>query len=147
MKFTIKTYKFSKIENHFKQNNFFCVCNTKTTKNNIQTTQKLKKLNLKSYKLYKTLTQRIFKNSIYKNQKFLMNGLIVIVIPQTNLTLNTLSQLNEIATTIGIKINNKIYSIDQLSSFINFKYNKDAANLLKTMKICLKPLKIITYKG
>jgi hypothetical protein len=145
VKFNIKTYKLSKIESNFRQNNFFLLCNTKTTKNNLQTTQKLKKLNLKSYKLYKTLTQRIFKDSIYGNQKFLMNGLVMLVIPEAVLTLNTLSQLNEVAAVIALKVNNKIYSIEQLNSIIKFKYNNDSANLLRTMKICLKPLKIINY--
>jgi hypothetical protein len=145
VKFNIKTYKLSKIESNFRHNNLLLLCNTKTTRNNLRTTQKLKKLNLKSYKLYKTLTQRIFKDSIYGNQEFLINGLVMLVIPEVALTLNTLSQLNEVATVIALKVNNKIYSIDQLNSIIKFKYNKDSANLLRTMRICLKPLRIINY--
>lgn len=136
-------YKLSKIQNHFKRDNLFFVCTTRTTTNSIQTIQKLKKLNLKSSKLYKTLTQQVFKNSIYGNQKFLINGLITLMIPETTLTLDTLSQLNKIMTVIGVKINNKIYSINQLNSLIELKYSHGSADLLKTMKICLKPLKIV----
>ena len=145
VKFSIKTYKLSKIENQFKHNHFFFVCNTTTTKNNIETTQKLKKLNLQPYGLYKTLTRRVFLDSIYVNHMFLINGLVMLVIPETTLTSTTLLQLNDIVTVVGVKINSKIYSITQLNSLTKFKYNEDCVNLIQTLRASLKTVKIFNY--
>ena len=141
VKFTIKTYKLSKIKKHFKKSHFFFLYNTITPKNNIKTTQELKKLDLKYYKLYNTLTRQTLKNSIYQNYQPLINGLVMLVLPRTTINLNTLAHLNDIVTLTGIKINNKIYSTKQINPFIKFEYVKDYTNLVKTIKSSLKQLK------
>jgi len=145
VKFSIKAYKLLKIKNQFKHNHLLLLCNATTTKNNIEITQKLKKLNLQSYSLYKTLARRIFANSIYQNHFVLINGLVTIVAPKSTLTLATLARLNEVVTTVALKIDTKIYSITQLSSSIKFKYPDDCANLMKTLRISLKKIKKMNY--
>ena len=83
----------------------------------------------------------MFNCSIYENHKFLINGLVMLVIPETNITLKTLTQLNEIVTVISIKMNNKIYSVNQINSQTTFKYKNDNMNLTKTLKLVLKNIK------
>lgn len=65
----------------------------------------------------------------------------MLVIPETNVTLKTLTQLNEIVTVISIKMNNKIYSVNQINSQTTFKYKNDNMNLTKTLKLVLKNIK------
>jgi|JI61114BRNA_FD_contig_121_56663_length_8984_multi_7_in_0_out_0_8 hypothetical protein len=140
MKFTVKSYKLTKIENYFKISNFFFLANTITPKNNIKTAQELKKSNLNYYKLYNTLTKRIIKNSIFYNYQPLINGLIMIVIPQDNK--NIKPRINEFIILLGVKLNNKIYSVDQIRSIIKFDFKKDYLNLIKASKVTLKQIEL-----
>ena len=140
MKFTVKSYKLTKIKNYFKTSNFFFLANTITPKNNIKTAQELKKSNINYYKLYNTLTKRILKNSIYSNYQPLINSLVMIVIPQDNT--NIKPRINELIVLLCVKLNNKIYSTDQIRSTIKFYYNEDYFNLIKTSKTSLKKIEL-----
>ena len=80
-------------------------------------------------------------NSIYQNYTSLINGLVMMVLPKTTMNLNTLAQFNDIVTLVGVKINNKIYSIKQINLVIKFNYVKDSLNLIKTVKLSLRVLK------
>ena len=140
MKFTVKSYKLTKIENYFKTSNFFFLANTITPKNNIKTAQELKKLNINYYKLYNTLTKRILKNSIYHNYRPLINSLVMIIIPQDNK--NIKPRTNELITLLSVKLNNKIYPTNILRLTIKFNYKDDYLNLVKTSKIALKQIEL-----
>lgn len=140
MKFTVKSYKLTKIGNYFKISNFFFLANTITPKNNIKTAQELKKLNINYYKLYNTLTRRIFKNSIYHNYQPLVNSLVMVIIPQGNK--NIKPRINELITLLSVKLNNKIYSTNQIQPTIKFNYRDDYLNLMKTSKIALKQMEL-----
>jgi hypothetical protein len=65
----------------------------------------------------------------------------MIVIPKNTMNLNTLAQFNDTVTLVGVKINNKIYSINQLNLVIKFKYMKDSLDFIKTVKLSLRVLK------
>lgn len=65
----------------------------------------------------------------------------MIVLPKTTLNLKILAQFNDIVTLVGVKINNKIYSIKQINLIIKFKYKKDSLNLVKTISMSLRALK------
>lgn len=140
MKFTVKNYKLTKIKKYFKNYNFFFLANTITPKNNINTAQELKKLNLNCYKVHNNLTIRIIINSIYYNYQPLINSLIMIAVPQKNESIKP--HISEFITLLGVKLNNKIYSANQLNSTIKFNYSEDYLSIIKTLKISLKPTKI-----
>ena len=116
------------------------MANTITPKNNINTAQELKKLNLNCYKVHNYLTVRIVINSIYYNYQPLINSLIMIAVPQKDE--NIKPHRSEFVTLLGVKLNNKIYSANQLNSNIKFNYNEDYLSIIKTLKISLKPTKI-----
>ena len=141
MKFTVKTYKHSALKICFKKFRFFFLYNTIVEKNNFKILQELKTLELRHCKLYNTLTIIIMQNSIYQNYTSLINGLVMMVLPKTTMNLNTLAQFNDIVTLVGVKINNKIYSIKQINLVIKFNYVKDSLNLIKTVKLSLRVLK------
>lgn len=141
MKFTVKTYKHLTLKIYFKEFGFFFLYNTIVQKNNFKIPQELKTLELRHCKLYNTLAIIIMQNSIYRNYTSLINGLVMIVLPKTTMNLNTLVQFNDIVTPVGVKINNKIYSIKQINLVIKFKYMKDSLDLIKTVKLSLRVLK------
>ena len=144
MKLHIKKYKLLKTRKIFKKVSFFLLYNTTTPTNNIKINQELKKLNLTYYKLHNNLTKQIFKNSIYTNYQPLLNGLIILIFPKTPVNLKELKKLNNILTLIGVKINNKIYPINNIESLNNLHYDKTYLNLLKTLKISLKSIKVLS---
>ena len=141
VKFTVKTYKYLTLKTYFKKFRFFFLYNTTIQKNNFKITQELKKLELKYWKLYNTLTVLIMQTSIYRNYTSLINGLVMIVRPNVSMTLNTLAQFNDILTLVGIKVNNKLYSSKQINLIIEFEYIKDFLGLIKTAKFSLRVLK------
>ena len=69
----------------------------------------------------------------------------MIVLPKTTLNLKILAQFNDIVTLVGVKINNKIYSIKQINLIIKFKYKKDSLNLVKTISLSLRALKFSSF--
>jgi hypothetical protein len=141
VRFSVKTYKHLALKTYFKKFRFFFLYNTIVQKNNFKIPQELKNLELKHCKLYNTLTIIIMQNSIYRNYTSLINGLVMIVIPKNTMNLNTLAQFNDTVTLVGVKINNKIYSINQLNLVIKFKYMKDSLDFIKTVKLSLRVLK------
>ena len=140
MKFTVKTYKLTKIKNYFKTSNLLFLPNTITQRNNIKTAQELKKLNIIWYRLYNTLTKRILKNSIHCNYQPLINSLTMSVIPQKYEDIN--ARENKRITILSVKLNNKIYLIDQIQLTIKFDYKYDYLNTVKTLKFALKQIKL-----
>jgi hypothetical protein len=110
----------------------------------MKTTQELKKLKLKCYKLYNALTKLTLKTSIYQNFIPLIRGLVILVSPNFTLNLFTLIHLNDVVTLVGVKINNSIYSNTQIKAIIKFEYNQDILNLIKTIKISLRFFKLLT---
>ena len=142
MEFTLKAYKLSKIKNYFKEYHFFFIYNTFIQKNDIKITQELKKLNLKSSKLYNTLTKLILKKSIYQKYLSIIRGLVSLMLPKTFINLTTLAILSETVTLLGLKINNKIYSKEQISFILKFDYSTNLLNLTKTFHVFLSFIKL-----
>lgn len=140
MKFTVKNYKLTKIKNYFKKSNFLFLASTITPKNNIKTAQEFKKLNLNYYKLYNTVTKRVLINSIYHNYQSLINSLVMVAVPHKNKSIKP--PISDLIILLGIKLNNIIYSTNQIHSTVKFNYNEDYINVMKTLKFTLKPTKV-----
>jgi hypothetical protein len=137
MKFNIKTYKFLKVKNYFKNSHCFFLYNTVVQKNNIINAQYFKKIELKHYKLYNSLTKLIFSSSIYKKYISLIISLLIMIFPDTSSKLVQIPHTNNTLSLIGIKINNKIYSSKQIDHFFIFNYKKNVLNLMQTLKAAL----------
>lgn len=144
MKFTIKTHKFLKIKNYFKTSHFFFISNSITPKNNILITQKLKKLNLKSCKFDNNLVKFAFRNSIYSNYLPIIKSLIKLILYNPTINIKALLNLTEL-TLIGLKLNNKLYSIKQINLPIKFNYIKNCNILMKLVKIILKQIQSFNF--
>ena len=138
VKFCIKNYKLLKTKKIFKGIHFFLIYNTTNSSNNINLNKNLKRFNLEHYKLKNNITKQILKNSLFKNYKFLIKGLVILIFPKTDVNLKKLKTLS---TLIGIKLNNKIYSINQIDNLNSLNYNQNCLNFLKTIKRSLKTFK------
>jgi hypothetical protein len=130
MKFNSKNHKILKTENYLKNNNlFFFFSGINQNSNNwIKTEQGLKNMNFSYYKIFNRTSTKIFNNSIYKNNKFTINGIIFFIKPSYNdFQLSKKNILNlEKFIFLAFKLNNRIYSANQLkhSNFLNYYNNK-----------------------
>jgi hypothetical protein len=126
MKFSSKDYKTIKTKNYLKNNNLFFIFNgiNQNSSNWIKTEQELKNKNFNYYKIVNKTSTRIFKNSIYKNSEHTINSITFFMKPDFNNTLLSKKILFNIETFVflAIKINNKIYSINQMKYVNSLNY-------------------------
>lgn len=151
MKFKLKEYKFSKIKNYIKVNDFFFIYNSNNLnlKDWISIEQEFKNLNLEYYKIYNTVSKKTLENSIYTNFKPLINGLVILIKPnaKTKVQFQTFLNLNNVLVTVGIKLNKKIYNTTQLKNLHSLEYKTNMAILVKSLKTSLKiPYKYTKFK-
>jgi hypothetical protein len=131
MKLNIKNYKINKTKNYIKNHNLFLVINGINLKSSewIFIEQHFKNANFLYYKIFNNAARKIFRNSIYKNNESIINGITVFIKPDKkqitkNLFLSTFNNL--IFDIISLKLNNKIYNTNQLKNLysLNYKENK-----------------------
>ena len=150
MEFELKTYKSFKIKYYLKKNNLFFLYSTTSldSKNWLPIEQTLKKSNLNYYRLSNTLATKTIKASIYINFKQFIHSLTMFVCPKstTPLKLKNLINLEKVLTLLGIKLNNKIYSISQLKNLISLNYNFNVLQLFQFFVIYLISIFKVTQK-
>lgn len=126
MKLNFKNYKIIKTKNYIKKNNFFFIFNTinQNSNNRIKNEQNLMILNCSYYKIFNKTSNIVFENSIYKNSNSLINNIVVFLKVKINdVIFNKNSIINlEPYIFLALKLNNKIYSINQFKLLNSFKY-------------------------
>ena len=144
MEFNNKHYKFKKTKVYLKQESIFFICtsNNLNSKNNLKFKQTLKKKNLTCLTIRNELAKKFLKKSIFKNFSILINGPVCFIKPEHPLkveeTLKTLTNINDSITMIGLKINNKIYSMNQIKTLNLLNYSKNVINFTKTLNTLTK---------
>ena len=148
MHFTLKSYQILKLKNYFKNKSLFIVfhCAKLNLKDWMKTEQKLKKLKLSYFKPLNKITVKELKNSIYSNYSSIINGSVLFVSFEAGKDSQEMVQnLNELEkslkplfVTVSLKLNNKLYSPQQLSKFQTFGYKE---NMFKFHKVLNKSLK------
>lgn len=140
MKLKLKNYKYYKIKNYFKNQKMFFIYNHSDLnfKNWLHLQQNLHNKNLKCYKLNNNLTINFLNNSIFKNLSSLINGSIIIIglkkNTYTDFLISQLQNFNKMTTFLSLKLNNKIYSNNQLSTIETFNYHKQIVIFTKSLK-------------
>ena len=118
MKFTSKDYKTIKTKNYLKTNNLFFFFSgiNQNSSNWIKTEQGLKTTNFNYYKVFNKTSTKTFKNSIYKNIEPAINSITFFIKPTLNSVLLSKKMLVNLETFVflAVKINNKIYSLEQV---------------------------------
>ena len=140
MKLKLKNYKYYKIKNYFKNQKMFFIYNHSDLnfKNWLHLQQNLHNKNLKCYKLNNNLTINFLNNSIFKNLSSLINGSIIIIglkkNTYTDFLISQLQNFNKMTTFLSLKLNNKIYSNNQLSTIKTFNYHNQIVIFTKSLK-------------
>ena len=148
----LKTYHFKKLNYYIKRTNliFFCFINNLNNEDQLTLNQKLFKSNIEIYKIKKTLTQKIIKNSIFSNSSILIKGPLSIVVPKNikeeNLNIQNLLNFDSNMLNLAIKLNNKLYSNLQLKKISTLNYNNNIKILNKTFKRLIKKPYIVLKK-
>lgn len=139
-----KAYKLCKIKQFLKKYPIFLISHTLNlnSKDWSIVNKKLITFNLKSYKLNNTLTNNTLTNSTFLNFKPILSGSLCFIYPKTSNSFEPnfqdLLKLNKTMPILGIKLNQKIYSINQLSTIYTLNYKKNIKTLNKTLKNILK---------
>ena len=146
MKLTFKGYKKKRIETLLNSKNFLIICNSASvdSKEWRKIYQGLFELGIKTEKV----TNGLFKNAI-KNTKFyyfngLFNGSILLLTVdnkgKTDLMklLNQLKRHKNVISILGIKINNQIYSLNQIKKLNTLNYSTNLKLLYNSLHKTLK---------
>ena len=148
----LKTYHFKKLNYYIKRTNliFFYFINNLNNEDQLTLNQKLFKSNIEIYKIKKTLTQKIIKNSIFSNSSILIKGPLSIVVPKNikeeNLNIQNLLNFDSNMLNLAIKLNKKLYSNLQLKKISTLNYNNNIKILNKTFKRLIKKPYIVLKK-
>jgi hypothetical protein len=146
MKLTIKAYKYLRMKKCFKKANLIYILNTVTEKNDAYITQKLKRFEVSHFKLYNALAKLMFRESIHQNFRSLITGFVMIAFPEARTNQKPQFFTSEVLMLIGLKINNKVYSIKQLYLCNNFEYHETLLRLAKTIRKSLTVFKLFDLR-
>ena len=142
MNFELKDYKLTKIKNYFLKTKlffFFTGINLKTI-NWIKIEQELNKAGLEYNKIHNNLTSNFIKKSIFTNILFLINGPIILIkkkkLKKSSIT--NIGKINPLLCLLCIRINNKIYSVNQTKKLLSLSYSKNVLMFQKNLKFILK---------
>ena len=145
-----KTFKIIKTTKYIKKNNLliFAYGVNRLSNDWILTEQKLEKLNIKYYKIFNTFPQKLLNNSIFNYSTNFIGTTIFFLNLKNNDKNFEKYHIKELSSVLfyllGIKLNNKIYSIEQLKNLNSLKHTE---NVLVFYKFCeasiLKSYKIL----
>ena len=144
MEFNLTSYRILKVKNHLKNCDFFFFFHSaKLTSNEwVVIEQDLKKLKLKYYKVFNGTTSETMQNSVYKNFTPIVCGIVLFIEPQFKLTKLELNKINKdlksLFALLAVKLNNRIYSVEELKNFKTFSYEQNMFNLYKFLDKSLK---------
>jgi len=139
MEFSLKTYKYFKIRSSFKTINFlfFFQGTSLDNKNWIKVEQSLFMHKLKYYTILNKLMITILNDSIFKNIITILNGPILMVQKDNNNEKIDFKELLNVSSWIrllGLKLNNKIYSKNQVQNLTKISYLENFYNFHNSIK-------------
>jgi hypothetical protein len=132
MEFSSKDYQKKKTKNYVIKNNLFFFFNGINRKSNawINIEQEIQNLSFSYYKILNTISKNTLNNSIYKNVTPLINSVTFLLKPLDNSKEITRQKILTnfeplVFILLAIKLNNKIYSKNQLINKFSFKYKEN----------------------
>jgi hypothetical protein len=150
MDFNLKSYRVLKVKNYLKNCDFFFFFHSaKLTSNEwISIEQDLKKLKLKYYKVFNGTTLETINNSVYKNFNQIICGIVLFIEPRFKLTTLELDlikrHLKPLFALLSVKLNNRIYAVEQLKGFKTFSYKQNMFNFYRSLEKGLKSTYVLT---
>ena len=141
---TLKKYQTTKINSYIKINTFLLFFLTNKSKNISwkKNEQTLKKLKLTYYKTINKIVLRKFKNSIYKNFTTLISGVILLVTTTDKKRFEKFEKIKKTLQSnfslISVKLNNKIYSVDELKKISYLSHTQNLFIFYQSLERFLK---------
>lgn len=148
MEYGLKKYQTLKSINYFKNNCFFLIFQSSNmnSKEWVVIEQKIKKQKLKHCKILNGTTTKVLNNSIYKNYSNLTAGLTLFMKPSfksTELIKIELDRKFKSFALLSIKLNDKIYAVNQIKNMKNFNYRKNIFYLNKLLEKSTKAFYVL----
>ena len=108
--------------------------------NDLKIKQKFYKNNLICKKIRNNVTRLVFKHSILKHFDVFIHGSLCTIYPRKGYDFNLkhITKLNKSMSVLGLKLNQKIYSQNQLNSISTLNYNNNIKILTKILKQSIK---------
>ena len=131
MKLKLKDYKTLKTKKYLKTNNIYIYVNgiNKNSISFIKTKQEFKNMNFDYYQIFNKTSIKILENSIYKNNKTIINGVTFLIKPINNKLISKKVIFHNIKNLmfvfLTIKLNNKIYILNQFKKVSTLNYYKN----------------------
>jgi hypothetical protein len=150
MDFNLKSYRVLKVKNYLKNCDFFFFFHSAKLRSNewISIEQDLKKLKLKYYKVFNGTTLETINNSVYKNFNQIICGIVLLIEPRFKLTTLELDlikrHLKPLFALLSVKLNNKIYAVEQLKGLKTFSYKQNMFNFYRSLEKSLKSTYVLT---
>jgi len=141
MDFNLKTYKYIKIKYYLKKRKFFFFFHGTSLNNEswIKIEQNLVSHKLKYFRVLNKLMVKTLNNSIFKNVITLIHGPIILLNSSNNkLTFKELENISPLIRFLGFRLNNKIYSKEQIKSLDKISYYENFHVFHNSMKIFTK---------
>ena len=143
MKFELKNYKLKRATDYYKKTPLFFIFSISSinSKSWLRIEQDFYTQNLKYFKVYNTLLSKVIEKSIFKKMSLIINSFTCFVHPKNDnieLVLKKLTTLNPLISFLGLRLNNNVYSVSQLSNVYTLDYFKNIRMLNKLMKKVLK---------
>ena len=137
MDFNLKTYKSIRIRHYFKTINcfFFFHGGSINNKSWIEVEQNLANHKLRYYRILNKAMIKTLKNSIFKNLVVLIHGPILLLSSNNaNLTFKELENINPFIGLLSFKLNNKIYSKEQIKNCQKLSYLSNVSSFHNSLK-------------
>ncbi len=138
MEFNLRKYQILNTKMLLKSKNIFVFSAVAklNSKNWLLKEQSLDEFNIKVQKLNNKASKKSIENSIYQNIKHIFKGALFTIIFNKNskVKIDNLQNLDIIIPFL-IKINNKIYTINQIKKLRILNYKFKVLELIKTLKI------------
>lgn len=128
MDFSLKSYKYLKIKHYIREINFFFFFHGTSLDNAnwIKIEQLLFTHNLRSFRILNKLMINRFMNSLLKSVVTLIHGpIFLLYVTDTNLALKKLESISFWISLLCLKLNNKIYSKEQIKNLKTLSFNKN----------------------
>ena len=139
MELNLKEFKYLKFKNELKANQLLLIFNVASTKDGTNIKQIFKSFNLKLFTIVNKISRLILANSIYFNYRFLINNFTMVVVIVKSLDLKELIKISDKIYLLGIKLQRKFYTRNQLQNRVTtLNFIRSIKFLIQNFKFCIK---------
>ena len=120
------------------------IFNVAYAKNEINVKQIFEDLNLRLFTIVNKISRLILANSIYFNYSSLINSFILMAVVITSLDLKELTKISDEIYLLGVKLQRKFYTKNQLQNMVTtIHFIKNIKLLIQNFKFYIKKFSVV----